>query len=214
MSQPGDHFDIDAWVDFARDLSPTDRRKAMQHHAALCAACSEIAAFFKKVWQAGQEMKSGTVPADWSRKAEQILRDNMLEPIRLLPVRTALLAFDSFTAITPLQVRASSGSSRHLTYETDDCALDLQIDDRRNATTDVFILGQITNRRTPALPVPAIHVLLLSGEKVLASASSNDFGEFQLACKPKRRMRISFPFEGSRVDVRLDDLLNEESAHL
>ena len=214
MSAPGDHFEIDDWVDFVRDLCPPDRRKAMQQHVASCTACSEMAAFFTKVWQAGREMRSDTVPADWSRKAEQILRGNILEPIRRLPIRTAILAFDSFTTIAPLPVRASSGSSRHLTYETDDCALDLQIDDRRNATTDVFILGQITNRRTPDLPVPATHVLLLSGEKLLASASSNDFGEFQLACKPKRRMRISFPFEGSRVDVRLDDLLNEESAHL
>ena len=40
----------------------------------------------------------------------------------------------------------------------------------------------------------------------MAITSSDEFGEFQLACELKRKMLISFPFDGFRINVTLDDL--------
>lgn len=205
-----EHYDLSAWLDLARNLCPPERRAAMEEHAARCAACSETALFLEKLWQSGHGMHDDAVPEDWSEKAERILGERSLQPVRFLPVRPANLTFDSWSAGPRQQVRSGSSPARHMMYETADCALDLKLDEGA-AAQDVLIVGQITDLRRPDRVVSNTPVVLLMGNKVLAATSSNEFGEFQLSCKRKRRMLISFPFEGSRVDVLLDRLLTEES---
>jgi anti-sigma factor RsiW len=205
---PDQHFVVDAWVDFARGLYSPAQRTAMEEHRTTCQACSEMAKFFEKVWEVGHSLQEDTVPQDWSQKAKQILSDQTLAPIRQLPAYAAVLAFDSSEALTPEHVRTGH-SSRHIIYRALDCNLELAVD-RNTEQRDLSITGQITDCRTPDRAVPSTPVFLLAGNKVLASTTSNEFGEFQLAFKPKRKMRISFPFDGSRIDVILDRLIIEE----
>jgi hypothetical protein len=204
------HFDVDAWVDFARGLYSPAQRIAMERHMATCKPCSEMAEFFIKVWDIGHRLEANEVPQEWSRKAKQILSDETLVPLRQLPVYSALLAFDSFDAFAPDHVRAGHSPVRHIIYRAMDCNLELTVD-RNPEQRDLSITGQITDCRTPDRAIPSTPVFLLAGNKVLASTNSNEFGEFQLACRPKRRMLISFPFDGSRIDVILDRLVVEES---
>ena len=205
---PGEHFDIEAWMDFARGLSTPAQRTAMQQHAVSCAECSEMAAFFEKLWEVGRAMEPDRVPEAWSHKAEQILADHTLKPIRLLPKIAAVLTFDSFSTATTENVRSGSQVGRQMMYYAKDCAVFMQIAEGSIAT-DIAIVGQITIRRSPDGAVSNTPVLLTTDNKVLASTFSNEFGEFQLAFKPKRKMQISFPFEGSCIEVKLDALLQE-----
>jgi hypothetical protein len=207
---PDGHFDIDAWVDFVRGLCTTAQNKTMQEHLAACKTCSEMAQFLGKVWRVGRNMGEETVPLAWSIKAEQILGDQTLMPLRRLAAYAAVLTFDSFAALAPNHVRAGPSSSRRLSYSALDCSLELMVDQNPEQHA-VWIVGQITDRRTPDQPIPSTPVFLLTGNKVLASTSSNEFGEFQIACKPKRKLSISFPFAGSRIDVFLDRLFQQES---
>jgi hypothetical protein len=209
---PDEHFEIDAWVDFARGVCSPAQRITMEEHMATCLTCSEMAEFLGKVWQTGRGMKEENVPQKWSRKAEQILNDQTLTPIRQLPAHSAVLAFDSFNALAPDPVRAGPSSARHMTYNALLCVVELKVDqnlERHN----VSIVGQITDRRTPDRAIPRTSIFLLTGDKVLATTSSNEFGEFQLECKPQRRLLISFPFDGSRINVILDHLFSRESRH-
>jgi hypothetical protein len=208
MSRDG-HFDFEDWIDYARGLGSAGQRAAMQDHARLCAECSETAEFLAVLWTVGQGMDQQPVPANWLQKAENIFPEGTWTPTRRLPVLRAILAFDSLEAPAPQHVRATSHSGRHMIYHASDCALDLKLDERpdRNA---VSIVGQIMDRQSPDQAVPRTPIFLVTRNKVLASTSSNEFGEFQLACKPKRKLQISFPFRGARVEVSLDDLLREE----
>jgi hypothetical protein len=169
--------------------------------------------FFTRVWDAGRHMEENMAPQEWSRKAKLILGDQTLAPIRQLPAYSAVLAFDSFDALVPDQVRAGHSPARHIIYRALDCNLELTVD-RNPEQFDLSITGQITDCRTPDRAIPSTPVFLLAGKKVLASTTSNEFGEFQLACRPKRKMLISFPFAGSRIDVILDHLFVEESRPL
>jgi hypothetical protein len=205
---PDEHFDFDAWMDFARGLGSPRQRTAMQQHADSCAACSETAAFLGQIWNVGRAMPPNTVPEAWSHKAEQILGDHLLQPIRLLPKITAVLTSDSFSTAVPANVRSGLQPARQMMYYAADCALYMQVAEG-SVASDVAIVGQIANRRTREAAVANTPVFLTTGNKVLASTSSNEFGEFQLACRPKRKMQISFPFEGSCIEVKLDDLLKE-----
>jgi hypothetical protein len=207
---PDQHFDLEILVDFARGLASPSQQADIRDHMTVCQTCSETAELLANVWRVGHTMEKGTVPEEWSRKAEQILGDHTFAPIRQLPVHTAVLAFDSFQGLTPEHVRAAPASVRHMAYEAMNCSLYLKVD-QVSERRDISIVGQITDRRSPDRAISSTPILLLAGSKVLASTSSNEFGEFQLACKPKRRMSLSFPFEGSRIDVVLDDVLKEDS---
>ena len=209
---PDEHFEIDAWVDFARGLCSPAQRITMEEHMAACLTCSEMAEFLGKVWQAGRSMGDATVPQEWSRKAEQILNVQTLTPIRQLPAHSAVLAFDSFNALAPDHVRAGPSPARHMTYNALLCSVELKVD-QNSERRDVSIVGQITDRRTPDRAIPRTPIFLLTGHKVLATTSSNEFGEFQLACRPQRKLLISFPFDGSRINVILDHLFSKESRH-
>jgi len=207
---PDQHFDLEILVDFARGLTSPSQQADIRNHMTACETCSEMAEFLASVWGVGRTMEKDAVPEEWSRKAEQILGDQTFAPIRRLPVYTAVLAFDSFQDLTPEHVRTAPASVRHIAYEALNCSLYLKVD-QVSERQDISIVGQITDRRNPDRAISGTPILLLAGSNVLASTSSNEFGEFQLACKPKRRMSLSFPFDGSRIDVALDKVLKEDS---
>jgi hypothetical protein len=72
-----------------------------------------------------------------------------------------------------------------------------------------LLVGQITDVRNPGAAVPSTRIFVLTNNKLVASTSSNAFGEFQLALIRRSNMLLSFPFEGARIDVPLDDLTQE-----
>jgi hypothetical protein len=73
------------------------------------------------------------------------------------------------------------------------------------------LIGQISDRRREDTALPPTPIFLLSGKRLVASTTSNEFGEFQFGCKLNHKMMISFPFDGSRIDVPLGGLSSRES---
>jgi|RhiMethySRZTD1v2_1073278.scaffolds.fasta_scaffold1272720_1 hypothetical protein len=203
------HFDVDEWIDFARGLGSHTRRNEMQLHVEMCAACRETASLFGKIWETAHEMAKDSLPQGWLQRAEQIFADQMLQPLQSMDACIAVLAFDSLSAATPENVRTGSHPGRHMLYHTANCALYMKLDEGQTDPAQVSIVGQITDRGHPERAISNTPIFLLNGNKVLVTTSSNEFGEFQLACKTRRRLQISFPFDGSRIDVKLDDVLKE-----
>jgi hypothetical protein len=197
------HYDIPSWVDFVRGLYPDVKRAQMQRHQAECRECSELAAFWGRVWNVAHRLREHTAPEEWSRQAEHIFETETLRPIRQLPARPAVLAFDSFDSLVPAHVRSGSQSARHVVYECGNCALDLKLE-TISELQEMSVVGQISDRRDPDAAIPSTPIFMFAGQNVIASTSSNEFGEFHFAFKPKRKMKISFPFEGWRIDVTLD----------
>ncbi len=207
MSQD-DHFDTGAWVDYARGLGSSARRADIERHLASgCDACAKLAGFFKKLSEAGLSLLEDETPQEWSRKAEQIFQKELLHPIETLPVRRATPVPFHFSA-EPAPVRAGSPLGRHMTYQTSECTVDLKLEPGANPL-ELSLVGQITDIRKPDAAVPLTPVFVLTNNKLVASTSSNAFGEFQLALIRRRNTVLSFSFEGARIDVMLDDLTQE-----
>jgi hypothetical protein len=207
MSQD-EHFDVGAWVDHARGLgSPARRADIERHLASGCTVCTGLAEFFKKLSDAGLRLLEDKAPQEWSQKAEEIFQKELLRPIETLPVRRATPVPFHLSA-EPAQVRADSPLGRHMTYQTPECTVDLKLEEGANPL-ELLLVGQITDIRKPAAAVSFTPVFVLTNNKLVASTSSNAFGEFELALVRRRNMVLSFPLEGVRIDVMLDDLMQE-----
>jgi hypothetical protein len=203
-----DHFEMGVWVDYARGLGSSARRSDIERHLASgCDACTRLAGFFKRLSEAGLRSVEDKAPLEWSQKAEQILQKELLRPIETLPVRRAAPVPFHFSA-EPAPIRAGRALGRHMTYQTLECAVDLTLE-RGTNPRGFSLVGQITEIRKPGAAVAGTPVFVLTNNKLVASTSSNAFGEFQLEIIRRRKMMLIFPFEGARIEVMLDDLTQE-----
>ena len=205
-----DHFEIGAWIDFVRGISPRALHEQMQTHLASgCAPCGELAAFLEKVWVAGRQGEE-TVPEAWVKRADEIFDAETFGVIRFLPIRAATPAFDSLKEVQA-GVRADARSIRHLTYEAEGCAVDVRLEPRGN-TRVLSVVGQITPKGDLERGLSPVPIFVFRKNKIIARTSSNEFGEFEFSGL-ELPVSISFPFGGYRVDVPLDNpLQNEETS--
>ena len=203
-----DHVETEAWLDYARGLeSPEQRQRIEDHLASGCQSCTDMAKFMKKLSEAGLQFAGNAVPDEWSRRAEGILRQEVLRPIKMLPSRRAQPVPFRLSA-EPVQLRAGSSPQRHMTFQASDCTVDLRVEAGSNPRK-FSLVGQITDVRKENAAVSSAPVVVLFNNTLVASTSSNAFGEFQFALSRRRNMVLSFPFEGSRIDVMLDDLVQD-----
>jgi hypothetical protein len=68
------------------------------------------------------------------------------------------------------------------------------------------LLGQLLNRTAPSAPPAGMPVLLMAGDKVVARAVTNEFGEFTMDYRPRKNLRLCVPMqtEEARIEVSLE----------
>jgi hypothetical protein len=202
------HFQIGAWIDYVRGLDSAAHHAEIESHLASgCAVCAEMAQFLKKLSGAGLRAAEEQAPEAWSRKAEQIFQERILHPIQMLPVRRAVPAAFKFSA-EPVPVRAGEPFGRHMRYETPECNVILTLEEGANPN-ELSLVGQIVDARKDDAAVSLLPVFILANNKLVANTSSNAHGEFQFALSRRRNLLLSFPFEGFRIDVMLDDFMSQ-----
>jgi len=114
----------------------------------------------------------------------------------------ARLLYDSFREPLPAGLRTQQRLSRQYLYQAGDYSLDLRLENERGSPR-VALVGQIQNRKQPGKRLGSVPVQLLSGKQVLAQATSNSLGEFQMEYEPSKHLRLYVPVRqaGKRVDV-------------
>jgi hypothetical protein len=102
-------------------------------------------------------------------------------------------------------VRSLRVESRHFVYKASHYSVDLQLDRDTNVTT-IALTGQISDEAMPDIPVGNTRVILLLDGALVASAATNEFGEFFLQCEPSTGLRLLVPIEdaGEYIDLSLD----------
>ncbi len=180
MSDAG-HFSEEQWIDYARDLAPTDQARLMAAHLASgCRAC-------------------GTAHQEWTAVCELARTTLALEPSdATLRVATALFAiqrppgpvartvaavrtlFDSQLAPAPAGVRAVADTrARKVLYATGDFLVDLQIETTRQSGC-ALVIGQVVSAGEPRASVHGVPVVILRDMQVLGKAMTNWLGEFHI----------------------------------
>ncbi len=204
------HFDITRWADFVRDtVSDTDRTAMRAHLDAGCDRCRALHGRLAQIAAAARAQLTEP-PVSAVRLARALFASGGPSP-RPAGVRVlARLLFDSLQVPQLAGVRGQHRQSRQLLYRAGDYDLDLRLE--YDATSPMVALtGQIADRSRPAEPLADVPVLLTAGSDIVARATANRFGEFQLHYDPRPRMRLHLPLEaqGRWIDVSLAKLATD-----
>jgi hypothetical protein len=197
------HFDIEQWADFSRGLDRDIDRSAMQMHLATgCPRCGRLVNMLGSVAAIARTDMGYEPPANIVRLAKAIYQPQ--KPERTL----ARLVFDSFLAPLPAGVRTQDRQTRHALYEAGGYYVDLRLD---NTAT---LIGQLADREHPGADADDVRVELKTRKQILASATCNRFGEFQLDYKPAPALRLDVILgtSGKRLELPLSGLMDEPAA--
>ena len=203
------HFTIWQWVDFARGVGDKSERTNMEAHLGSgCSRCARLVGTLGRV-TAIAHAEAHTAPPDGAiRYAKALFSLHQSEKSGLGRL-IARLIHDSSLAPLPAGMRAEARSTRHLLYEAGPYYLDVQVEQEPGSEQLNFV-GQLSDRTVPPTSTANLPIWLMHRKRLVASAFSNRFGEFQLACPPAHtlELRVPLPALGKRMDVRLRALTN------
>lgn len=205
------HYEITRWVDFVRGIGDEDSRRTMgQHLASGCRSCGRDAELARSLQVLAAADASSEVPghAEQAVKAMFVLRQP--DRLRLLSRIAARLVFSEAGAASAAGVRSLERLSHQALYEAGDFSLDVRLD--QEGAARMVLVGQITDRVEPTHQLSNLPVVLMCGREVVAQASSNQFGEFQLECEPRPRLTLCAAVgNGKRIEVPLPGLAGGRS---
>jgi hypothetical protein len=189
------HCSTEELVDFLTLQAPAEETaRIRQHLGAGCKKCS-----------AAQSL--------WDRVLRTASRETLLPPASVLqhvrqafaivaetrrPKRAALiprLVFDSAWQPAMAGVRSGADTPQRVLYKTRSVSIEMHLEPVPRSER-VTIVGQVTLAEQVEM-LPPIAVLLSGRKGKLASTSTNDFGEFNLAFVPEEGLRISFAMADS-----------------
>jgi hypothetical protein len=193
-----DHFGMEQWIDFARQVTSPDVTAKMQAHLdAGCKTCARMAKTMTRVADlAGRE--AGYAPeAGIVRIAKARFGGSGLRAARA-PQEFFPLIFDSLTAPAVSGVRIALMTTRQLLYRKDDCSIDIRLE-HVPGSAEAVMVGQILESGRPGRDVGSILVELLRDGQVFASTATTGFGEFQFLFPPAQQVELCFGVSSQRV---------------
>jgi hypothetical protein len=177
------HYRAQEWVDFVRGTVGKDQKAVMQTHLdSGCRRCQREA----KTWQRVRETANRQMAAEPDDSVVRFVKGSLAISGKREPKHSrgflAEVLFDS--SREPLDLR-----------------LEPQID-----SENVSLIGQILDSTDPTNGTAAASVALLKGGKVIAEASTNRFGEFQLDCNlgAPLELRVKLPLR-TEISISLID---------
>jgi hypothetical protein len=201
------HFEIWDWADFVRGVEGDTPLAVMETHlAAPCPKCQRIVNVLSAVVVAAQAEAEYEPPLHAIRNAQAIY--SLYQPDgATFPRLIARLVHDTSLAPAPVGLRSQTHASRHALYEADNYYLDLQLE-RQPDSRMVNLTGQLADRNKPATSTAGLPIFLMERSRLVVSARSNRFGEFNLQYPPARnlRLQVPLPLARKRLEVSLSRL--------
>ena len=192
-----EHFSMEKWIDFARDVVGAPDKVAMQKHLESgCKQCSKTLELWKHVHQVARHDRSLEPPESAIRAMKGTFAIHGPRRQRSGSRSIAALLFDS--ALSPVQagVRSSSSSARQLLFGVGTYRIDLRMEPQLDSDK-VAVVGQVLHSTDPHEGLGALPVALIKGRKVVAETVTSQFGEFNLECDLEGRfqLRVKLPAE-------------------
>jgi hypothetical protein len=210
-----EHYSLEKWADFARQVIGEQERAAMQSHLENgCGKCSKVLSLWQHVHALARHERAYEPP----ESAVRSMKGSFAIRGPRKPGRAALaiveLLFDSSRSHVPLGVRSSGTASRQLLYGAGDYRIDLRIEPKVDSR-GIAVVGQVLSSANPDEIVGALPITLVSGSKVLAESVTSPFGEFDVECDPKGpfELRVKLRTKELRLPL-IEPLLREIEDHL
>lgn len=194
------HFSSEQWADFVRDVVGAHEKAAMQAHLETgCNQCSDEVKAWTRVREAAMRERSYQPPESVVRMAKALAAINARPSRR--PI--AQLLFDSFQMPALAGVRAAAAGPRQMLYGIGDYRIDIRIEPKPEGDV-ITMVGQILISEEPARAASRVYVSLVRGRDVLATAETNEYGEFELQCELPSGLKLHVaPPEGPHIDIPL-----------
>lgn len=174
------HYESEKWADLARKVMREAERREMQSHLETgCRKCVKLLDTWKHVHEAARREAAYQPPSNVVRTVKGLGAIHGLSKERPAKSPAVKLLFDSFRSPLPAGVRSAALTARQLLFGAGEYRLDLRIEPQEDSDK-VALMGQILNSSQPHQPIGVVPVILRRGDKVLAEAMTNEFGEFQL----------------------------------
>jgi hypothetical protein len=186
------HYSLEEWADFARDLAAHGKKTAMQSHLETgCKKCTGVFALWQRVDEAARRESTYQPPETAVRTVKGLGAIHGIGKPRKSTSRLAKLLFDSFR--NPLQagVRSTPTSARQQLYGAGNYRIDLRMEPREDSEK-VAVVGQVLNAVDPARTSDSVPVILFKGSKIVSVSQTNSFGEFHLECDLHDDLKLHF----------------------
>ena len=193
-----EHYSLEKWADFARQVIGEQERAEMQSHLDKdgCRKCSKLLGLWRRVQTAALREQGyqppdsvvrsikGTFAIQGPRRASRGVR------------AVAELLFDSARSPLPVGVRSSGTALRQLLYGAGAYRIDVRIETQADANK-VAVVGQVLNSDDPDDLVGMVPVTLVRAGKVLSESFTSPFGEFDVECDRRGpfELRVTLPTE-------------------
>jgi anti-sigma factor RsiW len=208
------HFTDGDWIDYVRSTGSPERDHLMAEHlAGGCPDCLDVCETWRSVVNAAAAARQYEPPAEAIRFAKAQLLVETRPGWFTRAAGTARLLFDSQLAPATVGVRnaAPPRRVRKLVYADGEYVIDLLVQ-QGSRRGEMVMIGQITSPDRGHAPVEGSHVLLERQTEVVARATTNGLGEFQLEFEDLvADLSLTFAFQQSGTVVKLGNVMRMPS---
>lgn len=195
-----EHFSEQAWADFVRGISNSEREEMQSHLADGCNDCAVSRDTWQQVHAVALRESNYAPPSETVRMAKLEYAARSFEKGKQ-PV-LASLVFDTLAQPALAGVRSAGVAARQMVYEADGLAVDLRFDHPPSAKR-ILLTGQVLDRQVPRAPLDDAAVIVWTDRGLaLAETKANAFGEFNLELEPQNNLRLSIQVVG-RALIRI-----------
>jgi hypothetical protein len=208
-----EHFSEQAWADFVRGFSNSDRGEMDSHLANGCADCAVTRDIWKRVHAVALRESNYAPPKDAVRMVKLEFAAQVFDKAKQ-PV-LANLVFDTLGTPALAGIRSAAAAARQMVYEADGLAVDLRFDSPASSRR-IFLTGQVLDKRVPRASIEDSAVIVWTHQGLaLAETKANAYGEFHLEIEPQNNLRLSIQVAGrALIRVPLANLGPEHASGL
>jgi hypothetical protein len=208
-----EHFSMEKWIDFARNVVGAQERAAMEDHLKDgCERCSQSLSMWTRVHGIARHDHKFEPPESAVRSMKGTF--GIRGPRKAHGGARAIveLLFDSARNPLPAGVRSDAASARQLLFGIADYRIDVRMEPKIDSDK-VALTGQVLQTRDQGDGLGAIPVALVKGKKVVAEAVTSQFGEFALDCDLDGHfhLRVKLPSEELELPL-LEPALNTKAS--
>jgi hypothetical protein len=189
------HYSDEQWFEFAlRLLSPAKMAAMQRHLAKSCELCEQRSA----IWQMVAATASREVQYQVPDEAARLAKAAFAAQYRLQRIpkhfKLARLFYDTFSQPVPVGVRTATLTGRHLLHYAEPWTIHVYME--IGAGNRLSLVGQVLRSKRKPTERTGIEVTLKHGDKPLAKAATNRFGEFKFECDYQRDLQINLALGG------------------
>jgi hypothetical protein len=206
------HFPIEDWVDFVREVATEEQRARLRDHLnSGCRHCIKAAKGWESVAKSAKRELLYEPPAGSLDIARSYFAGHRSIASQTSSFRVAMLAFDSFQRVFAGGIRSGGRAPRQLMYNYGDMVIDLRVV-AKPSSHQLALVGQVASEREDVFETDRLQLSVLHNGETLQETNSNEFGEFKLSLPALENLQLLIAMKEAMVVLHLPSFDGEEQS--